>query len=210
MPAGASAAAVAPSQQARTGKGGSGTRRQARPTWIGRAPPASEQPHLGRAGIQARRRRTIPTQGAGGQPTSARQTHYGIRRVRAGACSVAPAAGALLAGRVAGGRASMHGTSPAGTEPGRLMVPALAITVPDRPQKFPVCCSRENGTDAAEILAFPEALTCAPEPRSKRFPVFSRPSGKMACPNSRDGFAEDCTHRQFTYESSSPLRLVAP
>jgi hypothetical protein len=40
-------------------------------------------------------------------------------------------------GRGTGGRASMHGTLPTGTRPGRLIVPALATAIPDRPSGFP-------------------------------------------------------------------------
>jgi hypothetical protein len=104
-----------------------------------------------------------------------------------------PAAGARSPpGRGTGGRASMHGASPTGTEPGRPMVAALATSIPDRPCGFPCWLLQGNRPERRGNAGFSERAGSCGRAETEAIPCIFPVIREMGRGEGRDGFAADC------------------
>ena len=112
-------------------------------------------------------------------------------------------------GRRAGVRASMHGAWPAGTEPGRLMAPALAITVPD--QRSGVPCSLRQGKRGGNLgnAGHSERAGDCERAGADGIPCIFPSIRENGTSEGRDGFAADCVHNQPVCSLSAGFAFAA-
>jgi hypothetical protein len=70
-----------------------------------------------------------------------------------------------------------------------------ALGFPVRPQIFPALAASEFGSQTIELPRESRGALALSSPKSANFPVSSLGTGKQA---DRDGFADDCRHRQMS------------